>query len=1271
MRALDALKGCIKDPKKSLDQWAVWNDRLVLAEQKVQQRRARAPEIRYPEDLPVSQRSDEICHLIRTHAVVIIAGETGSGKTTQIPKMCLQAGQGVLGQIGHTQPRRVAARSVAERLSEELGTTLGQTVGYQVRFSDTTSGHGYIKVMTDGILLAEIQRDPSLSLYDTLIIDEAHERSLNIDFLLGYLKSLLKKRRDLKVIITSATIDVDKFSAHFDHAPVVQVSGRSYPVEIVYRPYETALMSRPQAVLECVNDILSQHSAGDILVFLSGEREIRETSIALRRANLSAIEVVPLYARLSLNEQSRVFSPSKARRVVLATNVAETSLTVPRIGFVVDVGHARVSRYSYRTKVQRLQIEAISQASANQRAGRCGRVRAGVCFRLYSEDDYSRRPEFTDPELLRTSLAAVILRMLHLRMGDIYQFPFIDKPDRRMINDGYKLLEELQAVSRNGELTALGKKMVAIPVDPRFSRMLIEASRMSALSEILVIASVLSVQDPRERPAEGQQKANQLHAQWEHKDSDFMTFLNLWRGLDEHRQSLSKNQFAKYCRRQCLSFLRVQEWRDLHRQLSLACRKLGLRETSSPASYSAVHRAILCGLLSHVAVNDRGREFMSTRNRRVFIFPTSGQVKKPPKWMVAASLMETTKQYALNVAKIDPTWIAPLAQHLVNSSYSEPFYHLRSGQVMAKRRQTLFGLTIADNEKVQYGKVNPDEAYTVFLQQALVEEGYRGTGTFHAANRRLLDELQALEDRIRRRDLVADELTVQRFYHDRVPNTLCNLADFEKWRSVAEDKNPELLQMTQEDLLSRAIDGQELAQFPSSLDYQENCYVLRYRFEPEHSEDGVSAIIPLALLHELPRHLFEWLVPGMLRDKCITLLKSLPKHLRRQLVPVPATVDLILRGLNAQNRPLIDVLGEQIQRHFGLIVAVTDWNVQRLDPWYLMNFILLDEQGQIVASSRNAVQLQNDYKVQISASIQQAGEGSYTRSGLKKWDFDELPKEVTLQNGPLSITAWPALRDCGDSVALELMDDPHIALATSRDGQLRLALLKSRDTVRYLAKNLLRGHDLALAAAGLAKRERIVDALISAAVNEALFSAGTVVRHRDEFEACHVAGAGRIVDIAQLQAGLLADLLSDLNRIRRTMGDLKGDAAYIKEDVNRQLKGLLSPESLAISQSPALRNYARYVRALTIRLDKWPLQMSRDRDYTNQLALFLDPYYAALQQQQCLPELVRDAVDAFGWQIEELRVSLFAQQLKTPRPVSSKRLATAWSRIASELPRPG
>jgi ATP-dependent helicase HrpA len=1247
-------------------EWKSFQGAVTRAHEKVLSRQKNIPKIRFP-DLPVSARSEEIRQLIKDSQVVIIAGETGSGKTTQIPKICLQAGRGVKGIIGHTQPRRIAARTVANRIAEELESPLGKAVGYKVRFADQTSPDSYIKLMTDGILLAEIQQDRFLSKYDTLIIDEAHERSLNIDFLLGYLKTLLVQRKDLKLIITSATIDIQKFSAHFNDAPIVEVSGRTYPVDIIYSDLDILEGDRNQQIVDCLRNIQDTQEQGDVLVFLSGEREIREASLALRRAQFPNTEIAPLYARLSLAEQSKIFSPHKGRRVILSTNVAETSLTVPGIRYVIDTGRARVSRYSFRTKVQRLPIEAISQASANQRAGRCGRVSDGVCFRLYRQDDFDGRPEFTDPEIVRTNLAAVILQMLQLRLGDIRDFPFIDPPDSRLINDGYKLLEELQAVTADGNLTAMGKKLVTLPVDPRFARMIVESDKNGSLNELVVITSGLSIQDPRERPGDKQQAADQAHKQWADQDSDFVSLLNLWNHFEEKRRDLSTNQYSKYCRSQYVSFIRMREWRDLHHQLHSACRALSLKENQQSADYASVHRSLLSGLLGQIGIREEKWEFLGTRNRKFFIFPGSGLSKKPPKWVMAGSLMETTKQYALNAAKIDSAWLESLAAHLVKKTHSEPFYHHKSGQVMASERQTLFGLSIVEGKKVVYGNINASEARKVFIQQALVEEGYRGKGAFYAHNHALVSELQALEDRFRRRDLLAEQMVIFSHYDERVPATVCNLPAFEKWRKTAEKSDSKLLFMSKESLLLRGLSDSEEAQFPEVIIHEGFEFDLRYHFEPGHPEDGVNLLIPLAILHQLPHYLFQWLVPGMLRDKCIALIKGLPKQIRRQFVPVPDYVDKILLNVSAQDRPLTVVLSEQLQRLTGIKIEEASWNSKNLDNWYQMNFVLQNDKGQLIAMARSLHRLQGDFKQQIKQSLGRPSEQSIARKGVLEWDFDQLPVEVELPRGDMTIKAWPALQDNGESASIELVDNPLVAQQISRHGQLRLALLKGKEQHKYLSKNLLRGEELALKAAGVGPRDEIVTAIIEASFQQAIFSSGVVIRDRDYFENSFSTGISHVVDIAQRHAVQIGSVLAELHEQQKRLRGLDSLALDAQLDIASQVSWLFSSDTLRRVKPENTQQYPRFVKGISIRIDKLTSQVVKDREYIIDLRLFADGVEGVREKQQLLTSDLADSLLDFQWLLEEYRISLFAQQLKTRVPVSAKRLAKRWSDILNQL----
>src|SRR5690554_1345740 len=964
--------------QKELEKMARWLDQGM---DKVQKRQALHKPATFPETLPVSARVDDITRAITGHQVVIIAGETGSGKTTQIPKICLNMGRGIRGLIGHTQPRRIAARSVSARIAEELGEQVGQQVGYQVRFTDNTSEATRVKVMTDGILLAEVQHDRFLDKYDTLIIDEAHERSLNIDFLLGYLRQLLPKRPDLKVIITSATIEVDRFSEFFQNAPIIEVSGRTYPVEVRYRPLAGDEDDRDQGwtdgVLSALEEI-EQHERsekqppGDVLVFLPGEREIRALSKVLRHAELRHTEVLPLYSRLSNQEQNRVFQAHKGRRLVLSTNVAETSLTVPGIRYVIDTGVARISRYSVRSKIQRLPIEPISQASANQRAGRCGRVAPGICFRLYDEADFLNRPEYTDPEILRTNLASVILQMATSGLGDIQNFPFLEAPDRRQVNDGYKLLEELSAVDDRRRVSRLGRTMARLPLDPRLARMLVTAAEQGSLSEVLIVIAGLSVQDPRERPQDKQQAADQAHAPFNDKESDFATLLNIWNWFEEQRQEQSQNQLKRLCQKTFLSWMRMREWRDIHRQLTLICREQKLALNKQPASYESMHKAILAGLLGHVAVKVEKREYLATRNRKVMIFPGSKVAKSGPKWIVAAEIVETSKVFARMVAAIQPEWVEPLAGHVVKHHFFEPHWEQKRAQVMGYEKVTLYGLDVVPKRRIPYAKVDPAECRNLFIRRALVEGDFQSRAPFIARNREMLDTVENLEKKTRRRDLLVDDEVLVAFYDQRLPKDIVSGRHFESWWKGLSADELRKLELTEADVLQRPLDQGAAEQYPDYLEWEGVKYPLTYEFEPTSERDGVTLQVPLMALKQIPSRRLEWLVPGLLREKCIALVKGLPKSLRRNFVPVPDFVDAALANMQPGNEPLALKLGDQLRRMTGVQIDPEAWPEDELPRHLRMNLRVTGDKGKVVAESRDTDDLQAKLEGRAEAALASA-----------------------------------------------------------------------------------------------------------------------------------------------------------------------------------------------------------------------------------------------------------------------------------------------------------
>ncbi len=1229
--------------------------------------------IEFPAELPVVARRDEIAAAIADHQVVIVAGETGSGKTTQLPKICLQMGRGGEAMIGHTQPRRLAARSVAQRIAQELHTPLGETVGYQVRFHEQVSDSTAIKLMTDGILLAEIQRDRLLKRYDTLIIDEAHERSLNIDFLLGYLRNILPRRPDLKLVITSATIDVDSFSRHFDGAPVIEVSGRTYPVQTLYLPPQAGESGEGLAeqLVELVERIEGGEYGppGDTLVFLAGERDIREAAKALR--DRTPLDVLPLYARLSQSEQQRVFDVSRRRgsRVVLATNVAETSLTVPGIRYVIDPGEARISRYSYRSKMQRLPIEPISQASANQRKGRCGRVAAGVCLRLYSEDDFLQRPEFTDPEIRRTNLAAVILQMLTLRLGTVEDFPFIDPPDGRLVRDGYRLLEELGAVSTGDKLTPLGRQMAKLPVDPQLARMVIAGADSGCLEEILVIASALATPDPRERPADKQTQSDQMHARFRHPRSDFMGRLALWQYYEEQRQALSQSRLRKLCKREFLSFLRLREWRDVHFQLTLACRQQGLRpraELPAEENYAGVHRALLSGLLGNIARLDEGSVYQGCRNRKLQIFPGSSQFRSRPKWLVAAEIVETSRVYAREVAWIDPQWVLTVNPALLRHHYYEPRWQSRSGRVMAWESVSLFGLVLADKRAVHYGPIDPRESRLLLIREGLVAGRWHRPPAFLKRNLRLRRELEQLESRTRRRDLVAEDDAVFDFYDQRLPADTYTAGRLRGWLK----RDPEAegrLRLDRETLLVRDP-GSLDAQYPDELVWRDLRLRLSYQFEPGGASDGVSVTLPVGLLNRAPRFLFDWLVPGLLPEKCVQLLKSLPKEKRRKLVPAPDYVRSALAEMAPDNVDLQEALARRLSALAGVELGGSDFNPDKLDDYYRMNIRVVDSGGALLAQGRELAPLVERFREQTSASISREDVGSPARDGIRHWDFGELPRVWQVEQAGVTIKACPALVDRGDTVAVELLDYPNNAWLAHRLGVTRLLRLHTGTQVKYLRKQLLRGNEwnLVMAAARL-ERTALVDDLIDGSYLQAMNFGNDFPYAEEVFNAALERGRGDVVAIATERETVLLNSLRLLANARQSLSGLAaGQFGDTVTDIGNQLAALFAPGFQRDTPVEWLAQYPRYLKALTVRLDRLSGQVDKDNRHTAMLAGLLEPLREAQAQQPGLLLLCDDAC-RYRWMHEELRVSLFAQNLGTRVGVSRKRLEEQWQAVATWL----
>lgn len=1232
------------------------------------------PKIEYPAELPISARVEDIQNAIRDNQVVILAGETGSGKTTQLPKICLSMGRGVKGMIGHTQPRRMAARTVANRIAEELQVSFGDEVGYQVRFTDQSSDKTLLKVMTDGILLAETQKDPFLEKYDTLIIDEAHERSLNIDFLLGYLKRLLPRRRDLKLIITSATIDLERFSNHFNDAPVVEVSGRTYPVEVLYRPLELAKdqSSRDadelmyQGIMRAMAEIQALDRSGkassrDVLVFLSGEREIREVSHLMRKARLPNTEILPLYSRLGMAEQNRVFQSHKGRRIILATNVAETSLTVPGIRYVIDPGFARISRYSYRSKVQRLPIEAISRASADQRKGRCGRISDGICLRLYSEDDFNARPEFTDPEILRTNLGSVILQMLMLRLGLIEEFPFLEKPESRQINDGFQLLQELEAVDAKRQISEIGRILAKIPIDLRLARMLIEAQKLGSLKELLIIASALAVQDPRERPHDHQLAADESHKIYWHKKSDFMTLLVLWTEYEEQRQALTQNKLRKYCLANYLSFVRMREWRDVHRQLHLLCAELGYRENSVAADYASVHKALLSGLLGHIGNKYQDSEYQGCRNRKFHIFPGSSQFRKQPKWLVCSELVETSRLYARTVASIECEWVESLAGHLVNRTWSEPHWEKKRGQVIAYEQVTLYGLIIASGRKVDFGSIDPAISREIFIQSALVEMQLNTRAAFYLHNTNLVEAIERLEAKTRRRDILVDAQVLYRFYDAMLPADIYAQVSFDQWRKKTEQQDSRRLYLSRDYLLRNTTPISDTA-YPDKLQWQNVSLELDYYFDPQHQDDGVSVNVPVSLLQQLPENQLEWLVPGFLREKCMGLLKSLPKSLRKNFVPAPEYVDKAIADMKFDGRSLVDVFAEKLKRMTGVVIPPDAWNKAALENHLVMNIRVLDEQGQELGASRKLAELKQKFASQSAASFKSGKFQAIENRDLTGWTFDKLPEYVEVEQAGVKVRAYPALVDHVDTVAIELFDNPLKARVLSQHGLLRLILFELPQQVRYVRKNLPGFNRYSLYYSSIGSREELQRGIVSAIFRYVFVEGLSLPSDRESFDQ-RILRKKDLMLTAEEVSRLMDRILSAYHEVRVKLEDYSRKPAYSAavSDINHQLVNLISVGFMHSIPFLWLRQLPRYLKAIKQRLER--LQGDRKRD--QQLAQAVAHYWELYQTEVADTDgcALTDELQTYRWMLEEYRVSLFAQSLGTQVPVSSQRLDKQWAKI--------
>ncbi|QAV24754.1 ATP-dependent RNA helicase HrpA [Proteus hauseri] len=1247
---------------------------IILAQQLISCRRTNCPEITYPENLPVSQKKKAIYDAIRDNQVVIIAGETGSGKTTQIPKICLELGRGIKGYIGHTQPRRLAARSVAERIAHELKSTLGESVGYKVRFSDHVGDNTLVKLMTDGILLAELQQDKLLLQYDTIIIDEAHERSLNIDFILGYLKQLLPKRPDLKIIITSATIDPERFSKHFNQAPIIEVSGRTYPVEVRYRPIGGDELDSDKdmtdGIVDAINE-LGNESAGDILIFMSGEREIRDTADALNKLQLRHTEVLPLFARLSNSEQNRIFHSHSGRRIILATNVAETSLTVPGIKYVIDTGYARISRYSYRTKVQRLPIEPISQASANQRKGRCGRVSDGICIRLYSEDDFISRSEFTDPEILRTNLASVILQMTSIGLGDISAFPFVQAPDKRNVQDGVRLLEELGALQNETDsqgayhLTPMGKQLAQLPIDPRLARMVLEARKYGAVKELMVITSALSIQDPRERPMDKQQASDEKHRRFQDKDSDFLSFLNMWDYLKTQQKELSQSQFRKLCKHEFLNFMRVREWQDVYTQLRQVVKELGFPVNSEPADFRSVHVALLSGLLSHVGQKDAEKqEFTGARNARFSIYPGSGLFKKPPKWTMVAELVETSRLWGRIAARIDPEWIEPIAEHLVKHHYSEPHWSKAQGAVMANEKVTLYGLPIVASRSVNYSQIDPLLCRELFIRHALVEGDWQTRHAFFRDNLKLRTEVEELEHKSRRRDILVDDETMFTFYDQRIPQDIVSSRHFDKWWKEVQKASPDLLNFEKSMLIK------DDAKRVSALDYpnywqQDNLKLrLSYQFEPGTAADGVTVHIPLAILNQVKEEGFDWQIPGIRHELIVALIKSLPKPIRRNFVPAPNYASAFLERVPKPEDQLLDRLEKELRRMTGVTVDRDSWQLDQVADHLKITFRVIDDKNKTLAESKDLNALKESLKEKVQKTLSAVADDGIEQRDLHIWSFGDLPQRYEQKRGGYSVKAYPALVDEKNSVGIKLFETESEQQTSMWEGVRRLLLLNIPSPIKYLHEKLPNKAKLGLYFNPYGKVLDLIDDCIACGVDKLMASYGGLIWQGSEYQKLQDYVRAElndtVVEIAKQVEAILTQVFAINKRLK---GRVDISVAFALSDIKAQLSQLVFPGFVTSHGWKRLADIPRYLSAIEKRMEKLAIDPNRDRAQMSRVENVIQ------QWQQWLGKLTekqkqQDDVQNIRWMIEELRVSLFAQQIGTPFPISDKRILQAIEQIS-------
>ncbi len=1263
IRQIDKL--CKKSDFKKSD-WDALKSKIGHSIQDKRDREVNIPNCQFDDDLPINQHSDTIANAIDNNQIVIICGETGSGKTTQLPKLCLSLGRGIDGYIGHTQPRRIAAKTVAKRIADELESELGSHVGYKIRHQDVSNKNSYIKLMTDGILLAELQQDRFLNQYDTLIIDEAHERSLNIDFILGYLKQLLPKRSDLKVIITSATIDVERFSEHFNNAPVIEVSGRSYPVDVLYRPIEEGEESedergREGAILDAINE-LGSFDMGDILIFLEGEGEIHETDKFLRKQNLRDTDVLPLYARLSSSRQNKIFAPHNRRHIVLATNIAETSLTIPGVRYVIDSGMARISRYSYRSKVQRLPIEKVSKAAANQRKGRCGRTSDGICIRLYSEEDFEARAEFTQPEILRTNLASVILQMKALNIGDIENYPFINPPEKKLINDGMRVLQEINALDKQDKLTTIGRNIARYPLDPRHARLLIAANEFNCLNEILIIVSALSIQSPRERPIDKQEKSDKAHEQYDDENSDFLWFVNLWHFFQKQQKKLSQNKLRKLCQTNFLSYMRMREWVDIHRQLRHVCTEMKFTINTEPASYQNIHCAILTGMPSHVAFLSDKHEYTGARDIKLNIFPASGQFNKKPKWIVAADLVETSRLYARNVAKIESNWLINTAAHLLKYDYSDAQWESKSARVVALEKISLYGMTLVAGKRVNYGRINPVESKALFIRNALVEGDLESSVKFFKHNNTLIKEIRALEIKSRRPDIV-DEEAIYSFYHNAMPADVYDGQTFALWAKKLDKNQQQALMLSKEQIMSHEADHVTENMFPDTIQSRGINIPVEYKFEPGKIDDGMNIDIPVAVLNQFDEKQMDYLVPGLIEEKVVVLLRSLPKQIRTKIVPIPQTASECVRNMTNQNVSLKQNLSAYLFRTRSIEIKDSDWPDVSLPDHLQVNYRIVDSDNEVIGVGKELDQLKETFADKAVNAFTHLYDKEFGTEEISTWNFGDLPLKQQIKINEDTITVYPSLIEEEGSVYKHAFDSKESAEYNLRYGLRALFKKELVKEIKYLRKNLRGIEKLALMYSNIGSKNELIDEIVDLAIDETFLYEDEPIRKQDHFYATLSENKRNLLINAEKVCILLETILEKQLQVISRLSDADV-MRYIGaiNDIEVQMEYLIFNGFINDVPYKYLKQFPRYLDSILKRIEKLKHGQEKDEqnislieEHWNRIRKLVDNAY----ETGCFTR----ALDDYRWMMEELRISLFTQELKTKIPVSVKRMDKMWDKF--------